>query len=236
MPLCTSAYAQVRPLPDCLYLPTYPLSPSLSPLASSKARPPPPHLNSPRISSHRPSRLPTCSLSALPFRPSPSELPPSIVLPLLSPLPSLHCIGHSFSSHPLLLPSHSSLHAAFPCSPDPPPPPRQHPLPHPMATGCRVYATASTSAKKKLLLGLGVSDVFNSREVDSYVRGVSEVGGVDVVLNSLAGDHIPASIGLLRPFGRFVEIGKRDAYEVTFAALSKVFVWEGGGRWRVWRA
>jgi len=34
--------------------------------------------------------------------------------------------------------------------------------------------------------------------------------GVDVVLNSLAGEYIPAGLGLLRYRGRFLEIGKRD--------------------------
>ena len=33
------------------------------------------------------------------------------------------------------------------------------------------------------------------------------------VLNSLAGDALAASMELLRPFGRLVELGKRDAYE-----------------------
>jgi acyl carrier protein len=37
--------------------------------------------------------------------------------------------------------------------------------------------------------------------------------GVDVVLNSLAGEFIPASLKLLKPFGRFLEVGKRDIYE-----------------------
>lgn len=36
--------------------------------------------------------------------------------------------------------------------------------------------------------------------------------GVDVVLNSLAGEAIAKGIEILRPFGRFVEIGKRDIY------------------------
>ena len=36
--------------------------------------------------------------------------------------------------------------------------------------------------------------------------------GVDVVLNSLSGEFIGASFGLLREHGRFVEIGKRDYY------------------------
>src|SRR6202012_4473708 len=37
--------------------------------------------------------------------------------------------------------------------------------------------------------------------------------GVDIVLNSLAGDAIAKSFDVLRPYGRFVEIGKRDIYE-----------------------
>ena len=38
----------------------------------------------------------------------------------------------------------------------------------------------------------------------------AEIGGVDVVLNSLAGDAMQASLKCLKPFGRFVELGKRD--------------------------
>ena len=34
--------------------------------------------------------------------------------------------------------------------------------------------------------------------------------GVDVVLNSLAGEAMERSIGFPRVFGRFVELGKRD--------------------------
>ena len=37
--------------------------------------------------------------------------------------------------------------------------------------------------------------------------------GVDVVLNSLAGEAIPKGIEILRPHGRFVGIGKRDFCE-----------------------
>lgn len=34
--------------------------------------------------------------------------------------------------------------------------------------------------------------------------------GVDVVLNSLSGEFLTKSLALLKPFGRFIEIGKRD--------------------------
>jgi NAD(P)-dependent dehydrogenase (short-subunit alcohol dehydrogenase family)/acyl carrier protein len=37
--------------------------------------------------------------------------------------------------------------------------------------------------------------------------------GVDIVLNSLSGPAIARSLSILSPYGRFVEIGKRDIYE-----------------------
>ncbi len=39
--------------------------------------------------------------------------------------------------------------------------------------------------------------------------------GVDVILNSLAGEAIPMGLSCLAEFGRFVEIGKRDIYQNT---------------------
>src|SRR6185503_17559252 len=55
--------------------------------------------------------------------------------------------------------------------------------------------------------------VFNSRDLSfaEAVRGVAPTG-VDVVLNSLAGEALVHSVDLLRPFGRFVELGKRDIF------------------------
>ena len=37
--------------------------------------------------------------------------------------------------------------------------------------------------------------------------------GVDVVLNSLAGEYIPKGLTVLRRYGRFLELGKRDIIE-----------------------
>src|SRR6185503_6722801 len=55
--------------------------------------------------------------------------------------------------------------------------------------------------------------VFNSRDLSfaEAVRGVAPTG-VDVVLNSLAGEALVHSVDLLKPFGRFVELGKRDIF------------------------
>ena len=44
--------------------------------------------------------------------------------------------------------------------------------------------------------------------------------GVDVVLNSLAGDAIARGISILKPYGRFLEIGKRDIYTNRSLGLS----------------
>ncbi|WP_307783659.1 SDR family NAD(P)-dependent oxidoreductase [Streptomyces spinoverrucosus] len=78
--------------------------------------------------------------------------------------------------------------------------------------GAQVIATAGTSGKRDLLRLLGVEHVLDSRslrfadEIDTITNG----RGVDVVLNSLAGDAMARSLRVLAPHGRFVELGKRD--------------------------
>jgi NADPH:quinone reductase-like Zn-dependent oxidoreductase/acyl carrier protein len=81
--------------------------------------------------------------------------------------------------------------------------------------GARVLATAGSADKRALLAALGADAVFDSRSLD-FAEGVEEATegrGVDVVLNSLSGEAMRRSIGCLAPFGRFVELGKRDIYE-----------------------
>ena len=66
--------------------------------------------------------------------------------------------------------------------------------------------------KRQYLKSLGVNNIMDSRSLD-FVRETRERTngeGVDVVLNSLAGEYIPASLSLLRYRSRFLEIGKRD--------------------------
>src|SRR5262245_12473300 len=81
--------------------------------------------------------------------------------------------------------------------------------------GAEIFATAGSPAKHEYLRGLGVRHVSTSRALGfaDEIRSWTGGEGVDVVLNSLAGEFIPASLSLLRPFGRFVEIGARDIYE-----------------------
>ena len=80
--------------------------------------------------------------------------------------------------------------------------------------GATVFATASSPMRRALLGRLGVAGVFDSRShsfVDDILAATGG-DGVDVVLNSLSGELMKQSIRLLRPFGRFLEIGKRDLY------------------------
>jgi len=78
--------------------------------------------------------------------------------------------------------------------------------------GALVFATAGSEAKRDHLRSLGISHVYDSRSLAfaEEIRRDTEGRGVDVVLNSLAGAAMQRSFELLAPFGRFVEIGKRD--------------------------
>ncbi|NUT50065.1 MAG: SDR family NAD(P)-dependent oxidoreductase, partial [Saccharothrix sp.] len=73
--------------------------------------------------------------------------------------------------------------------------------------GAEVFATASPG-KWDVLRGLGLADdhIASSRTVEFAERFPL----VDVVLNSLAGEFTDASLRLLAPGGRFVEMGKTD--------------------------
>lgn len=79
--------------------------------------------------------------------------------------------------------------------------------------GAKTIATAGSEEKRQFLRMLGADHVFSSRSLDfvDQVRALTG-DGVDVVLNSLAGEQMERSIGITRPFGRFLELGKRDYY------------------------
>jgi phthiocerol/phenolphthiocerol synthesis type-I polyketide synthase C len=81
--------------------------------------------------------------------------------------------------------------------------------------GADIWATAGSEGKREYLRSLGINHVFDSRSLDfaAEIRALTGGAGVDVVFNSLAGDAIPAGLSLLRPRGRFLEIGKRDIYD-----------------------
>jgi acyl transferase domain-containing protein/NAD(P)-dependent dehydrogenase (short-subunit alcohol dehydrogenase family) len=80
--------------------------------------------------------------------------------------------------------------------------------------GAEVFATAGTDEKRDFvsLLGVPGDHVLDSRSTafaDDIMR-LTSGEGIDVVLNSIAGEAVHRSLSVLRPFGRFLELGKAD--------------------------
>ncbi len=78
--------------------------------------------------------------------------------------------------------------------------------------GAEIFATAGTPEKRAFLEQQGVEHVMDSRSLEfaDEVMRITGGEGVDVVLNSLAGEFIPRSLATLRAGGRFLEIGMVD--------------------------
>ena len=87
--------------------------------------------------------------------------------------------------------------------------------------GAEVYATAHPSKWDTVqALGVDPARISSSRDVD-FAAGFGDqsgVGRIDVVLNSLAGDFIDASLAAMRPGGRFIEVGKTDVRDPAVIA------------------
>ncbi|UNO42988.1 type I polyketide synthase [Streptomyces sp. MST-110588] len=87
--------------------------------------------------------------------------------------------------------------------------------------GAEIWATAGTEAKRTYLRGQGIGQVLDSRTLDfaDHLRQATNGHGIDVVWNCLAGPAQAASLDLLVPGGRFIEIGKKDVYDGTRLSL-----------------
>ena len=87
--------------------------------------------------------------------------------------------------------------------------------------GAEIYATAGSDEKRDFLRLLGVKHIYDSRSFHfaDEILQATDGKGVDVVLNSLAGEAINRNFRVLKPFGRFLELGKRDFYENTKVGL-----------------
>ncbi|MCX8146186.1 MAG: SDR family NAD(P)-dependent oxidoreductase [Azovibrio sp.] len=83
--------------------------------------------------------------------------------------------------------------------------------------GAEGFATAGSEEKRNFVRLLGADHVFDSRSLAfaDEILAVTNGEGVDVVLNSLAGEAIRRNLSILKPFGRFLELGKRDFFENT---------------------
>ncbi|KAB8278611.1 hypothetical protein BDV30DRAFT_233574 [Aspergillus minisclerotigenes] len=82
--------------------------------------------------------------------------------------------------------------------------------------GADIYVTVGSEEKKTLLIEtyhIAENHIFDSRNT-SFVKGIQDLtrkkGGVDVILNSLSGDFLVESWQCIAPFGRFLELGKKD--------------------------
>lgn len=81
--------------------------------------------------------------------------------------------------------------------------------------GAEIYATCGTPEKRQVLIqehGIPDDHIFSSRDTSfrEMLMAATKGRGVDVILNSLSGDLLHESLRCLAPFGRFLEIGKRD--------------------------
>ncbi|MGS2744273.1 SDR family NAD(P)-dependent oxidoreductase [Halomonas sp. LS-001] len=87
--------------------------------------------------------------------------------------------------------------------------------------GAEIYATVGSQEKRDFLHLMGIHNLYDSRSLTFAEEILQDTGGegVDVVLNSLAGEAINQNLRALRPFGRFLELGKRDFYENTHIGL-----------------
>jgi malonyl CoA-acyl carrier protein transacylase len=92
-----------------------------------------------------------------------------------------------------------------------------------LAKGAEVHATAGSDDKRKLLRRQGVVHVYSSREPSFADEVLQATGGegVDVVLNALTGDMLQRSLDLLRPGGRFIELGKAELLDADELAAGE---------------
>ncbi|MBC8088317.1 MAG: type I polyketide synthase, partial [Phycisphaerae bacterium] len=89
--------------------------------------------------------------------------------------------------------------------------------------GAVVFGTAGSPAKRAMALQLGATHVSDSRSLQFVedFQNLQGFDGVDIVINSLAGDFIPSSLGLLKVGGHFIEIGKTGIWDT--AAVASAF-------------
>ncbi|KAL4879273.1 hypothetical protein BJY04DRAFT_229208 [Aspergillus karnatakaensis] len=109
--------------------------------------------------------------------------------------------------------------------------------------GAEIFVTVGSDAKRDLLhsrYGIPYDHMFSSRTTAFHggIKSMTNGYGVDVILNSLSGEMFRESCNLIAPFGRFVEIGRKDLMDdalmpmefllrnITFAYVELTFVIE----------
>ncbi|MFN8009503.1 MAG: SDR family NAD(P)-dependent oxidoreductase [Terriglobia bacterium] len=89
--------------------------------------------------------------------------------------------------------------------------------------GAGIFATAGSEQKRAFLKSMGVTHVMNSRTLEFADEIMEKTAGqgVDIVLNSLAGEFIPKSLSVLSDKGRFLEIGMTGIWDEKQVASLK---------------
>ena len=91
--------------------------------------------------------------------------------------------------------------------------------------GAEVFVTVSSEVKREFLhetYGIPYSHMFSSRTTAFHngIKRLTSDRGVDVVLNSLSGEMFRTSCNIVAPFGRFVEIGRKDLMDDALMPMS----------------
>ncbi|MET0463360.1 MAG: SDR family NAD(P)-dependent oxidoreductase [Chitinophagaceae bacterium] len=78
--------------------------------------------------------------------------------------------------------------------------------------GAEVYATTSKEEKAAYLHSIGVRNVYKLSNLEFVSRILHDTNGygVDVVLSAVPGEVFYQSFALLAPYGRYLELGKKD--------------------------
>jgi len=84
------------------------------------------------------------------------------------------------------------------------------------------FVTAGTKEKRDYLKSLGVQYVYDSRTLEFAREILNDTGnyGVDVVIGAATDQYIPKSLALLAPYGRYIELGKKNITDGSFLPLN----------------
>jgi NADPH:quinone reductase-like Zn-dependent oxidoreductase len=85
-----------------------------------------------------------------------------------------------------------------------------------------IFATAGSPEKREFLKQKGIRHPMDSRSVafGDEIMELTGGRGVDVVLNTLSGDAMMKGIEILSPFGRFIQIDKKDIVRNTLLPMN----------------
>ena len=95
------------------------------------------------------------------------------------------------------------------------------------AVGVDIFATVGSQTKKQHLIdnfGIQADHILYRRDTTfaADIKRLTNNQGVDVVLNSLAGEFLRETWGCLSKFGCFIEIGKRDIVSNSHLEMGQV--------------